>query len=69
MDLTRGSDKVDLTREQMQTRIAPQSMMGGRPDTYLIFVTNAANAVHVNFLAECKKIPEELFWAPFISQQ
>ena len=24
--------------------------------SYLIFVTNAANAVRVNFLAECKKI-------------
>ena len=27
--------------------------------SYLIFVTNAANAVRVNFLAECKKIPEK----------
>ena len=27
--------------------------------TYLIFVTNAANAVRVKFLAECKKIPEK----------
>ena len=26
---------------------------------YLIFVTNAANAVRVKFLAECKKIPEK----------
>ena len=36
------------------------------PPPYLIFVTNAANAVRVNFLAECKKIPEEpekyCFW-------
>ena len=34
--------------------------------TYLIFVTNAVNAVRVKFLAECKKIPEEpekyCFW-------
>ena len=28
------------------------------PPTYLIFVTNAANAVRVKYLAECKKIPE-----------
>ena len=27
--------------------------------TYLIFVTNAVNAVRVKFLAECKKIPEK----------
>ena len=26
---------------------------------YLIFVTNAANAVRVKFLAECKTIPEK----------
>ena len=26
---------------------------------YLIFVTNAVNAVRVKILAECKKIPEE----------
>ena len=26
---------------------------------YLIFVTNAANAVPVKILAQCKKIPEE----------
>ena len=30
--------------------------MGG---AYLIFVTNAANAVRVKFFAECKKIPEK----------
>ena len=30
-----------------------------RPPPYLIFVTNAANAVRVKFLAECKKIPEK----------
>ena len=30
-----------------------------RPPPYLIFVTNAANAVRVKILAECKKIPEE----------
>ena len=33
---------------------------------YLIFVTNAANAVPVKILAQCKKIPEEpekyCFW-------
>ena len=33
---------------------------------YLIFVTNAANAVRVKILAQCKKIPEEpekyCFW-------
>ena len=33
---------------------------------YLIFVTNAANAVRVKMLAQCKKIPEEpekyCFW-------
>ena len=43
------------------------------PNAYLIFVTNAANAVRVNFLAECKKISRKtrklLFWAPFITQQ
>ena len=27
--------------------------------SYLIFVMNAVNAVHVKILAECKKIPEE----------
>ena len=27
--------------------------------TYLIFVTNAVNAVRVKSLAECKKIPDE----------
>ena len=27
--------------------------------SYLIFVTNAANAVRVKFLAECKKNPEK----------
>ena len=26
---------------------------------YLIFVVNAVNGMRVNFLAECKKIPEE----------
>ena len=30
-----------------------------RQESYLIFVTNAANAVRVKFLAECKKIPEK----------
>ena len=30
-----------------------------RWESYLIFVTNAANAVRVNFLAQCKKIPEK----------
>ena len=39
--------------------------------SYLIFVTNAANAVRVKFLAECKKNLEKtrklLFWAQFIS--
>ena len=27
--------------------------------SYLIFVTNAANAVRVKILVECKKIPEK----------
>ena len=27
--------------------------------SYLIFVSNAGNAVSVNFLAECKRIPEK----------
>ena len=35
------------------------SMDGPKICSYLIFVTNAANAVRVNFLAECKKIPEK----------
>ena len=30
-----------------------------QPAHCLIFVTNAANAVRVKFLAECKKIPEK----------
>ena len=29
------------------------------PPSYLIFGMNAVNGVRVNFLAECKKIPEE----------
>ena len=48
------------------------SMDGPKICSYLIFVTNAANAVRVNFLAECKKNSRKkrklLFWAPFISQ-
>ena len=31
----------------------------GEAEGYLIFVSNAGNAVSVNFLAECKKIPEK----------
>ena len=35
------------------------SSISATQDSYLIFVTNAANAVRVKFLAERKKIPEE----------
>ena len=38
------------------TSFCPWTLARGRnPHAYLIFVTNAANAVRVKFLAECKK--------------
>ena len=44
--------------------VEKKAMVGVK--AYLIFVTNAANAVRVKILAECKKIPEEpekyCFW-------
>ena len=36
-----------------------QSAWTFNEDAYLMFVTNAANAVRVKFLAECKTIPEK----------
>ena len=44
------------------TIIAPLSVwvwVEATPLPYLIFFMNAVNAVRVNFLGECKKIPEE----------
>ena len=47
-------------------RIAFCTFMTHNSCAYLIFVTNAANAVRVKILAQCKKIPEEpekyCFW-------
>ena len=41
-------------KKKMKVKLIAQIMV----IPYLIFVTNAANAVRVKFLAECKKIPE-----------
>ena len=56
MESTPGVDSYAIV-EQVIIMITTNTFV--RIMTYLIFVTNAVNAMRVKFLAECKKIPEK----------